>query len=129
MCGRGINGLWCALSTGYEFKPASLWTSHFSDANGWSSQPSYWSTIQFPDLNGDQRQDVCGRSSTGLFCALSSGESVGAFFFAAPGYSDANGWAVGPEHWSTIRFLDFNGDGKQDVCGRATTGLYCGTEN
>ncbi|RKG63016.1 VCBS repeat-containing protein, partial [Corallococcus terminator] len=77
VCGRGSSGLACALSNGASFGPTSTWSTAYSDINGWYANASNWQTIQFADLNGDGRADVCGRGSSGLACALSNGASFG----------------------------------------------------
>ncbi|HEU4409048.1 MAG TPA: M57 family metalloprotease [Polyangiaceae bacterium] len=73
VCGRGVDGVNCALSWGVSFDPVGLWSPTFSDAGGWSVGPQYYATIEFIDLNGDGRADVCGRGIAGVQCALSSG--------------------------------------------------------
>ncbi len=126
VCGRGDIWVYCAPSTGVAFEFPLGWDYHFSDSQGWNSHDSYWSTIQFPDVNGDGRSDICGRSSAGIICGLSEGDS-----FATPSnwntsFSDASGWKDHPSYWETIQFPDLNGDGKDDICGRASDGLNCG---
>jgi phenylacetate-coenzyme A ligase PaaK-like adenylate-forming protein len=103
VCGRGGGGVYCALSSGTTFGPATLWQPSFSDVNGWNSGPQYYSTIRFNDVNGDGRADVCGRGSTGVYCALSSGTTFGSAALWGPDFSDANGWNSGPQYYSTIR--------------------------
>ena len=79
---------------------------HFSDAAGWSAGPWYYATIRFPDVNGDGRADVCGRGAGGVVCALSTASSftpaVAPLWAGA--YSDAGGWAAGPQYYGTIQF-------------------------
>lgn len=75
----------------------------FSDAAGWNAGPAYYATIQFPDLNGDGKADVCGRGVNGVACALSSGTSFGPFTVTSAALSDANGWKPAASA-STIRF-------------------------
>ncbi|WP_437775973.1 FG-GAP-like repeat-containing protein [Sorangium sp. So ce1097] len=125
VCGRGGDGIICGLSTGAAFAATSLWTTEFSNTNGWSGGPAYYETIQFPDLNGDGKADICGRHELGMRCALSTGTEFGASSFWSNDYSDAAGWAS-DMHWKTIRFADLNGDGKADVCGRGGDGMICG---
>jgi len=43
----------------------TFWTTAYSDASGWAAQPYYWNTLEYPDLNGDGKQDVCGRAGAG----------------------------------------------------------------
>ncbi|MCB0417320.1 MAG: VCBS repeat-containing protein [Bdellovibrionales bacterium] len=125
VCGRASGGIYCALSSGASFGEARYWTATvFGDSTGWNSQPHYWQTIRYPDLNGDGAADVCGRSSYGLVCALSAGSSFGPAFLTRA-LSDAAGWNTHPSGWSTIRFPDLNGDGRQDLCVRSTAGEIC----
>jgi hypothetical protein len=68
--------------------PPNFWTPAFSDATGWSVSQAYWGTISYPDLNGDGKQDVCGRVDDGLMCALSNGASFGSVLLWTATYSD-----------------------------------------
>jgi hypothetical protein len=134
VCGRGIGGIYCALSNGTtSFGTVMLWSSAFSDVNGWKLDPSYWSTIQFADVDGDTYSDVCGRGYAGVWCALNGLEyaRTSVEIFANPvlwtrQYSDAFRWNTDSSYWSTIQLADINGDGKADICGRGINGLYCG---
>jgi hypothetical protein len=130
VCGRGYAGIYCALSTGTTFASAQLWTiwasgAHFSDQEGWHTDPSYWSTIQFPDIDGDGKADVCGRSSAGINCARSFGTWFGPVFLSLEHFSNSQNWHTDPSYWSTIQFPDVNGDGRADVCGRGAAGMWC----
>ena len=126
VCGRGVGGVACAPSTGTSFGPIGAWqTSLFGDALGWAASPAAYATVQFPDVNGDGKADVCGRATGGILCALSSGTSFGVTTEWIADYSDGRGWAVGPAYYATIQFPDVNGDGKADVCGRGIAGVLC----
>jgi hypothetical protein len=134
LCGRGIAGIICALSianpvTGSTgFGPSTLWAGDYSDANGWNSDPAYYSTIQFGDINGDGLPDVCGRGSAGIDCSLNiSGTTFGTAQTWDGNFSNAAGWQTDPAYYSTIRLTDVNGDGRLDVCGRGSAGIYCST--
>src|SRR5574341_2599965 len=124
VCGRGSDGIWCVPSTGTGFAPTALWSSAYSNTNGWADANNY-TTITYPDLNADGRDDVCGRGDNGITCALSTGTRFDPpTYWALFAYSDANGWdnAI---YYSTIRYPDLNGDLKPGICGRASGGLYC----
>jgi FG-GAP-like repeat len=121
VCGRWVNGIFCAISNGTAFGAPSYWSTGYSDAGGWGSSEKTWGTIQYPDLNGDGRSDVCG-SNASLYCAVSNGSTLGfptywsgLFGFLPPAES----------YWRTIQYPDLDGDGKADVCGRATAGVLC----
>ena len=121
VCGRAADGIHCAFSTGSGFG-AEYAGPGWSDAEGWSAA-AYASTIQFPDVDGDGKSDACARAAAGITCALSGGTTFGPSF-AGPAWSDAAGWNV-PSSYATIVYLDLDGDGRADVCGRAKTGMVC----
>jgi hypothetical protein len=129
VCGRGGAGIYCGLSSGSSFSALTLWNSSFSDANGWNGGPQYYSTIRFPDVNGDGRADVCGRGGAGINCAISSGAAFTGTSLWLNNFADAGGWNSGPQYYSTIRFTDLDADGKADVCGRGGAGMYCAASN
>jgi hypothetical protein len=69
LCGRGPNGVVCAISNGGGFDVALPVLPHgFTDAAGWSSA-IYGATVQLGDLDHDGRRDVCGRGPAGVVCA------------------------------------------------------------
>jgi hypothetical protein len=123
VCGRGIKGIYCATSNGVAFMDFKLWNGDFNDTSGFN-QPQYYSTISFPDLNGDGKADLCGRGIAGLYCALSNGSSFGSVTLWSDFFSDGNNWNQ-IHQYSTIQFPDLDTDGKADVCGRGSEGVYC----
>jgi hypothetical protein len=77
VCGRRIEGVWCALNTqSGAFGAVSLWTDAFSNATGWLQTP-YGTTLQLGDINGDGMADVCGRGPTGVQCAVARATGPG----------------------------------------------------
>jgi hypothetical protein len=46
---------------------------------GWTAE-QYYSTIQFADLNNDQRLDVCGRAADGMHCYINTPTSTSPYF-------------------------------------------------
>ena len=125
VCGRGVNGIWCALSDGSDFLDPALWTTHFSDDQGWNGDPAYWATIRFPEVGNDGRADVCGRGVAGIWCAASTGSAFGRPALRLKAFTDDQGWNSDPAYWKTIRFPDLNGNGTADVCGRGVNGIVC----
>jgi Salmonella virulence plasmid 65kDa B protein/FG-GAP-like repeat len=123
MCARAADGLHCYMNTGTRWQESTGHFAGWSDAGGWS-QPYYYSTIRFVDLNGDGRADMCARAADGLHCYINTGtawqESAGHF----AGWSDAGGWSQ-PYYYSTIQYMDLNGDGLTDICARSADGLHC----
>ena len=127
-CIRTTGGIVCALNTKLgTFAPASAWfTTGFTDATGWSVESS-GATIHLADVNGDGKADVCGRSSVGIQCALSTGTAFTRLHLWSfrSDFSDAGGWAARRSAWGSIVFADVNGDGLADVCGRSPSGVVC----
>ncbi|MCL2723048.1 MAG: FG-GAP-like repeat-containing protein [Polyangiaceae bacterium] len=121
VCGRDARGILCSLSNGNGF-PTGVLGPAWSDAAGWN-QDMYYTMIQFADVNGDGMADVCGRDENGVVCYLSDGNGFPTEV-RGPNWSNASGWSK-VEYGSTIRFVDINGDGKADVCGRAARGMVC----
>lgn len=116
----------CGLSNGTGFNAVTVWSSDFSDANGWNVASSY-ETIKLVDVNNDGMDDICGRGSSGMKCALSTGSAFGSLAVwqpAATAFSDANGYNTS-SIYPTIKYGDLNADGFPDVCVRASSGVKC----
>ena len=125
LCGRSAAGIVCELAGASGFT-AEIAGPAWSDASGWAA-PQYYSTIQFADVNGDGKADVCARAAAGIVCELSDGHGFPTEI-AGPAWSDASGWGA-VQYGSTIRFVDIDGDGKADVCGRSSAGIVCSLSN
>jgi len=150
VCGRNSQGIFCDPP---GFGPTGFCVSNgdgcsvrgfdFGDNLKWNSDRSYWSTIQFGDINGDGFADVCGRGSAGIVCAtvnhqlVEIGESdcciYASLVFDNVGvwttqFNDNFGWKQ-PQYYSSIRLVDINGDGLADMCGRGNGGFYCATSS
>ncbi len=115
LCARDPNGLTCRLSTGSGFG-ATVAGPAWSDAAGWSD-PLRYASIQFPDVNGDGKADVCGRDATSIICYLSNGSGFTSSF---------RGPALVPSTTKRdLQFVDVNGDGMADACARQPAGISC----
>ncbi|HSO34466.1 MAG TPA: FG-GAP-like repeat-containing protein [Labilithrix sp.] len=100
-----------------------------SDAHRWDP-----STVRVGDVNGDGREDVCGRAAAGVTCAISV-QSAGtaddrmprtSFRAARRGPSSA-AFATVPA--GVIHLADVTGDGQADVCIAAEDGISCAASN
>jgi MYXO-CTERM domain-containing protein len=121
VCGRGPEGVLCALAGAQGYGPAFAGPA-LSDASGWGDAAN-WGTLQMGDVTGDGRADLCGRGNAGVRCWPSTGEGFGESF-AGPTLSDESGWGK-PEYYGTIRLADVTGDGQDDLCARAAAGWRC----
>jgi MYXO-CTERM domain-containing protein len=121
LCARSSTGLVCHLSTGDGFGPP-IAGPQWSDDTGWADYDNY-STIRFGDLDGDGQRDVCARANAGIVCSRFEGDGFGATFTGPP-LADASGWNA-IRFYSTIRLIDFDGDGLDDLCARSSAGVQC----
>src|SRR5439155_639289 len=123
VCGRDIDGIVCYLAAATGFATTAVRGPAWTDVGAWN-QAQYYSTIQFADINGDGKADVCARDIAGIVCHVATGSGFAGTAIRGPGWSDAGLWNQ-PYYYSTIRFPDINGDGKADVCGRDSLGIQC----
>lgn len=129
LCGREHAGFSCYLSLGdggfvtNPMHPMGPVRGGFSDAE-WSDE-NRWVTLAFADVNGDGAPDICGRHATGIMCAINAGSEFAPETLWTSEFGDSEGWHADPALYSTIRFVDLNGDGYADVCGRYGDGIRC----
>ena len=121
MCARGYSGVYCMFSSDGDYKSNAI-VFALSNAQGWGDVSNY-ATIRFADVNGDGKADLCARADVGVMCwhsqGRSFGDSAGTVSMAdADGYNDE-------KYYSTIRFADIDGDGKDDFCARFKDGFRC----
>lgn len=127
LCGRRGNGFICGTSDGMGgFPNVQIWTTEFNDGSFWETNQKYWGTIRLVDVNGDGKQDVCARFPDGIHCGLSTGTAFAPTTVWTNSYGDGNGFDALASYWGLLRYPDLNGDGKADVCARASNGLVCG---
>ncbi|MFZ5891199.1 MAG: FG-GAP-like repeat-containing protein [Myxococcota bacterium] len=107
-----------------QSKPASNWSSRFSDNDGFGASRSGYGSLRFADLNGDRKADVCGRRSDGVYCAIANSGSFREWTRWSTALSDAAGFAP-VQYGSTLQLGDINADGRADLCARGPSGLTC----
>jgi hypothetical protein len=123
---RGANGLqgWAYGNGGFAPVPAN---PAWSDANGWN-QPQYYSTIQIaatglgPTIGDAPGQTIMGRGPNGIEAWYLSTEPDWQQIPFTPLLTDAQGWDK-PEYYSTIQFVDIDGDGVVEMVARGPQGL------
>ncbi len=121
VCARGNRSVLCWRSTGAGFGPEFA-GPELSDAEGWAPR-RYRSTLRLADVTGDGRADVCARGIHGFFCWPWQGDGFGARLDGPP-MTDESGWGAA-QYYATLRMGDVDGDGRADVCARASTGVRC----
>jgi GH25 family lysozyme M1 (1,4-beta-N-acetylmuramidase) len=121
LCVRRSGGVTCWLSEGDGFGHG-IDGPALSDDAGWSRHDRY-STIRLADVDGDGKADLCARAGGGMKCWPSTGHGFGAPFAIDALADDAHGDR--PNQYRTIRFADVDGDGRMDLCFRASGGVRC----
>lgn len=102
-------GWYVSLNDGSgRLEQSGMWTS-------WSPRV-IWSDISAADVNGDGRDDIVGRASTGAWWAALAGD--GGFTNRPLGT-----WSTGVQ-WLDVMTGDFDGNGRQDIIGRSNRGAW-----
>ncbi len=123
LCARDSNGIRCHLSTGTGWSD-EIRGPNWSDAGGWNNA-EYYHPLQFGDLNGDGKDDICSRGYKGVLCHLSTGNGFDTdTTYTIEDFGDPSKGNV-PAVYHTIHMGDMNGDGKMDVCGRNSETAIC----
>jgi hypothetical protein len=122
LCVRTSADYRCHFSTGTGFETDPTVVAALADTSGWADRSNYES-LRIADIDGDGSEDVCGRGDGGVACWAYDG--AGFASVAGPAWSDATGWAAGPQYYDTLRLGDQDGDGLADVCGRSGAGFVC----
>lgn len=121
LCARTARDFRCHLFTGRAFGRAIVGPPLAND-QGWGDISNF-ETIRLADIDGDGDKDLCARGDLGITCWPFASSDFGAALRTTR-FSDASGWA--PERFhSTIHFADLDGDGRADLCARASAGLRC----
>ena len=94
-----------------------------ADGTNWTL-PQYYETIQFADIDGDGRDELLGRSASGLeVWKWDNSISNWAMIYGNGGIlGDAGGWDQ-PRYYSTIQCADIDGDGRKEVIARGASGI------
>jgi Phosphodiester glycosidase/FG-GAP-like repeat len=121
VCGRSHVRVICRLSDGEGF-PTRVEGPVYTSFVGFGLLP-YWSTFRMSDVNGDGKADACIRTGTEFRCHLSEGQSFAADPVLGPPLHDY--FFSLHRYYSTLRLLDMDGDGDQDLCVRGGNGIVC----
>ena len=126
ICLRGEAGVWCSFWRQVpvsRFDTPILMTSQFSDYYGWNNA-RYFGSIRIGDVSADGLPEICGRGGGGLYCGIDRSQAGLAhplagdeFKLVQTGMSDAQNWGNPTARLDSLFIVDFDGDGKNDVCG------------
>jgi hypothetical protein len=122
LCARAAAGMRCHLSTGTGFAAEVLGPA-WDDDSGWSDYSNY-ETIRWGDLDGDGDLDLCARANAGIRCYTWEGAGFATEPLAGPELSDDTGWGS-MKFFSTMRLVDVDGDGADELCARSSAGVQC----
>lgn len=120
-CIRTAEGVSCSLFSDGAFGPEFAGPA-LRDDSGWGD-PSNYATMRWGDIDGDGRADLCARANAGIRCWRSTGDGFGDSIVGPP-LDDDSGFDR-PMYYSTIRLLDLDGDGRDDLCARWNDSVRC----
>jgi hypothetical protein len=127
LVGFGLDGVYVALASnpGPGFGTVSKWSGSLAAGNGWTVA-DYVRTVG--DVNGDGRDDLVGFGLDGVYVALASnpGPGFGAVSKWSSSFDLSHGWTVS-QYVRTVG--DLNGDGKADLLGFGSDGVYVALSN
>ncbi|RTL50439.1 MAG: hypothetical protein EKK46_13350, partial [Rhodocyclaceae bacterium] len=120
------DGLYVALSTGTGLGASTKWVNGFGYSQGYSDQTT--TPIFLLDVNGDGLADAVGFASDGVYVALSNGAGFGSpTKWISDFTTGAGGWTTMDTYPRTL--ADVNGDGRPDVVGFGSNGVYVALNN
>ncbi len=126
VCARSSAGFMCHEADGKGGLGPERLLLPLSNAAAWAD-PSNYATLRMGDIDGDGKADLCARQDRGIGCWTSVNGPLSTPI-EGPQWSDAFGWS--PVRFSsTIRLLDFDGDGREDICARNSDGIVCHRSN
>lgn len=123
LVGFGSAGVWVATSTGSGFRKPVRWTAAFGGDRGWRQDIT---PRTLADMNGDGRPDIVGFHREGVYVALNNGSG----FNQARKWTGSFGHDTSSTGWRVTRdprvLADVTGDGRLDVVGFRSGGVYVG---
>lgn len=74
ICGRGQDGIYCAISEstlfgGVSFTDPMQWVTTFGDNGGWNGREQFWGSVQPASVNSSpDDSEFCGVGWAGVYC-------------------------------------------------------------
>ncbi len=121
MLARSTNGIETYKWSGSAWTQVDSKNPPWSDKEGWEKH-EYYSTIQTGDIDGDGAAELLGRGGSGIDAYKWSGSSWSLLKADSPNWSDKEGWNKS-QYYSTIQTGDIDGDGADELLGRAAKGM------
>jgi Fibronectin type III domain len=116
--GFGIDGVWLSTSTGTSFNNPVFALKDFGFTTGWRTNLH---VRTMGDVSGDQMDDIVGFGNAGVYRSLSNGNGFDPPRLVVSDFGYDQGWR-NDKH---VRLLaDVNGDGRKDIVGFGTHGVW-----
>jgi peptidoglycan/xylan/chitin deacetylase (PgdA/CDA1 family) len=119
-CSVHDDAVWCARAT--TVKATGMQQTAFDTARPLVTLPSRAREVDFADIDGDGRRDVCVMTNDDVMCALGRTEH---------GFGPFSRWTseLGRVAVPSLRLADVDGDGRADACVRSVSGVVCATSD
>jgi len=119
--GFGKAGVYVSLSTGSSFAASTRWISNYGYLVGGKVNQGLFPRAA-ADAGGDSKADIVSFSGSNVYLSASSGSSFASPILALAGFGPASTWASQGETPCTA--ADVNGEGKADLVGFSSGGVY-----
>lgn len=116
------DGLQVALSRATGADTSTRWGSNFGSGQGYAD--ANINPVMLADVNADGLADAVGFAGDGVYVALSTGTAFAAAGKWLANFGTGTGWTNMDAMPRTL--ADMNGDGRPDVVGFKTDGVYVG---
>jgi hypothetical protein len=117
--GLAAEGIIGATNNGRSFDAPFVRSSAFPGARGWLS-PQYGTTLQFRDINGDGRDDICIRGALDTYVGISNGNTFEHVQSWTMMFNDGQGWS-NEAQYRTLSLIKIHG--KIGLAGGVSSGI------
>ena len=118
--GFASDGVYVSLSNGSGFNSKTLWLADFASNQSWNSFDA--NPRMLADVNGDNKADIIGFASDGVYVSLSNGNGFNSKTLWLADFASQQSWTSFDKNPRMI--ADVNGDNKADLVGFASDGVY-----